>query len=812
MQPSKRTKKMTVDAKFIRTKRANELMKVAQSMNQTVYIYGATGFGKTSFVFDYLNRRRFHYFSAYNCEPSDIQKCYDNIEGQEAIVVIDNLESIISAEERETYYDAMERMIEDRNVWLILISRAVIPAWIMPLYIQKIFTIITEADLSFSEQEFREYLSKWDLVLMSEAEQRLREISQGFPLFCRIAAIRIQLACMNPQDSSNRAKIQLAQIEEARKDWWDYLDTYVFDQWELQMQEFLMAISVVERFDLQLAQTISKRQDAATLISRAQETGNFIIEHSDVEHVIYELREPIKNALRRRLRKTYSNKYIQELYYNAGSCYEYQDDVLSALRLYEKCHNEDGISRILINNSRKHAGVGHYWELKEYYLALPEETIKQSAELIAAMSMLQSILMNDEESNYWYDQLVEYTKNQTGSAKREAQARIIFLDISLPQRGVIKMVDILKNASALLTNSKLAMPEFSITNNEPTILQGGKDFSEWSKKDRTLAKSIGKVVEIVLGRYGKGIVNIALAESQFEKGGDNYEVSTLANKGRVQAESGGCLELQFVAVGILAQLSAMGGQLDDGIESLLSFKKSIPSDKQQMLAGVESLRIRFLLYMGNRNEVVEWLETAPDEDKEFCTLERFHYITKIRVYLALGKKNKALTLLQRLQYFAELRQRTYLQIEVGILLAITQYRMEDSAWKQTLQSAITLAEEYNFVRIFSREGAAIWELLKCDTFIWKKMEFKKQVMKECEMIAESYPGYLVEKQSGNIILSDMEIKVLRMQAEGMSVEKIADSLGLSKAGVKYYNQQTYKKLGVNSKAQAVNEAKNKKII
>ena len=58
----------------------------------------------------------------------------------------------------------------------------------------------------------------------------------------------------------------------------------------------------------------------------------------------------------------------------------------------------------------------------------------------------------------------------------------------------------------------------------------------------------------------------------------------------------------------------------------------------------------------------------------------------------------------------------------------------------------------------------------------------------------------------------MEIKVLRMQAEGMSVEKIADSLGLSKAGVKYYNQQTYKKLGVNSKAQAVNEAKNKKII
>lgn len=812
MQPSQRTKKMTVDEKFIRTKRANDLMKVAQSMHQTVYIYGATGFGKTSFVFDYFKRRRFHYFSAYNNEASDIAMCYEKLSGQEAIVVIDNLENVLASEEREAYYEILEDMIADRNVWLILISRAAIPAWIMPLYIQRIFTIIGESELCFSDQEFQEYLSKWDITLMSEAEQCLHEYAHGFPLFCRIAAMRIQLACKGVNDSAERAKIQLEEIEKARKDWWDYLDAYVFDQWELVLQEFLMSLSVVEQFDLQLAQIISKRQDAGTLIARAKEIGNFIIEHSDAEHIVYELREPIKNAMRRRLEKKYSNKFIQELYYNAGSCYEFQDDILAALELYEKCNNEDGISRILINNSRKHAGVGHYWELREYYLALPEETIKQSAELIAAMSMLHSILMNDEESNYWYDQLVEYTNNQTGSAKREAQARIIFLDIALPHKGVVKMIDILKNVGVILANKKLALPEFSLTNNAPSVMQGSKDFSEWSKKDRSLAKTLGKAIELILGRNGRGIVNIAVAESQFEKGGDNYEVSTLASKGRMQAETGGHLELQFVAVGIMAQLAALGGQLEDGIESLLSFRKNITADKTQMIAGVDSLHVRFLLYMGNRTEITEWMENAPDEDKEFCTLERFHYVTKVHVYLALGKKIKAASLLQRLQYFAEIRQRVYLQIEVGVLLAITQYRLGEDVWKKTLQDAITKAEEFHFVRILSREGAALWELLKAETFEWKDDDYKKQVMKECELVAELYPAYLAEKQSGNIILSDMEIKVLRLQAEGLSVEKIAENLGLSKAGVKYYNQQTYKKLGVNSKAQAVNEAKNKKII
>lgn len=92
---------------------------------------------------------------------------------------------------------------------------------------------------------------------------------------------------------------------------------------------------------------------------------------------------------------------------------------------------------------------------------------------------------------------------------------------------------------------KTTIPELSLTNNQPSMMDGGKDFCEWSKRDRELAGSIGKIVELLLGRFGKGLINLALAESFFEKGADNYEVSELAQRGRMQAQAGGKQESGF---------------------------------------------------------------------------------------------------------------------------------------------------------------------------------------------------------------------------------------------------------------------------
>lgn len=136
----------------------------------------------------------------------------------------------------------------------------------------------------------------------------------------------------------------------------------------------------------------------------------------------------------------------------------------------------------------------------------------------------------------------------------------------------VVLIDIMKNAFVLLTNRQLTLPEFSVTSNLPSQMNGGKDFCEWSRRDRELAKTIGKPVAVVLGKYGKGFVDIALAESFYEKGGDNYEILSLVSRGRMQAEAGGKLEQCFVAAAIQARVHVINGQIEEAVEILKHFR------------------------------------------------------------------------------------------------------------------------------------------------------------------------------------------------------------------------------------------------
>lgn len=807
----KKVHKPAVDECYVRPKAAWEKMKAARNTLQTVYIYGATGTGKTSFVADFLARKRYRYMDLADSGVDQIAESVPEKTDTQTIVVIDNLHLLETQEDRSECGALIEELSGRRDVWLILISRAPVPKWLKSVFVRYIFVTIGEEVLCLTEKEQENYLEKWELTPTETACKKIWELGHGHPLYLRIVVMRLK-GISKTEEARDKAGAELRAIEESRVDLWDYLEVHVYDQWNVELQEFLEAVSIVEQFDLQMAQQITKKKDAGKLIQRAQEVGNFLTEWRENERNIYELRTPMKYSMRRRLSAKYSQDYIKELYYSAGNSYEMEGNVPEALRMYEMCQSEEGISRILIENMRRNPASGDYFELKRYYLALPEEKIKESVELMAGMSMLQSMLLNEEESERWYQELSAYAKEKTGGIKRAAESRLLYLDIALPHRGIIRMTDLLKRAGILLMERKTVLPEFSVTSNLPSMMNGGKDFCEWSRRDKELARTIGKVVSLVLGKYGKGLVNLALAESFFEKGGDDYEVASLAGKGRMQAESGGKTEQVFVAVGLLTQLSILNNRMDDAVDMLESFRQVAEQEAPKLLPNISAMSARMDLYTGRISEAYQWMEEAPDEDAEFNGMERYRYLTKVRVYLAAGRKEKALFLLEKLRFYAEKMHRTYIAIEIKILAAIAMYRMGKDGWQEELQEGVERAEDYHFVRILTREGAALWELLRAGTVTWQDQAFKKQVMKECEQMAEFYPAYLKEKQEGNVILSDKALKILRLQAEGMSVEKIAEQIGLSKAGVKYYNQETYKKLGVNNKAAAVTEARNRRLL
>ena len=753
-----------MDKGYIAPEAALKKLRVAKGLGQAVYIYGATGYGKTELVRQYLSRRRYRYISCAEDTAELTEAAQSSGKEKEGeprtVVVADDLHLLKNAEGRKAVLSLAGRP----DIWLILICRSPIPAWLMPLYIKGGFLVITEDDLRLGGKEISAYMDSQGLTATEEEVAFVAVRSQGNAYTVRHTALKM-LEGMRPGPEM---------AEEIVEAFAAYLESHVMVQWDSDLLEFLMQISVTDEFTLPLAEMVTGNRHAPELLERAVETGNFL----SCKDGVYRLRPQLIRALRRRAAKEYSPQERADHAYNAGLYYEMQGQIVPALAMYEQCGNKERIRELLIRNARLNPGNGHYFELRRYYLQMEEKELEDCPVLMAGMSMLYSLLMQEEESEYWYQKLEKFAASAKGGQKREAVSRLAYLAIALPHRGSADMIEIMKKMPALIFDKGMSLPEFSVTSNYPSTMNGGKDFCHWSREDRKLAATIGRLVERVLGRYGKGLVKVALGESFYEKGEDAYEVLTLLARAKMEAEGGGMTEIAFAAVGLQVRLDTLQGEIQTAAEVLASFEKGVREQGAvQLLPNIGALQCRLALYQGDKEAVAAWMAQAPDEDREFCIMERYRYLTKVRCYLSLGEYLKAQALLEKLRYYTEKCRRTYVRMEVRLLSAIAKYRT-GGAWKNFLEKEIP------------------------------DKEWLSRLMEETGKVAVRYPVYLKGQLAKAPDFCEAALSVLRLQAEGKSVGRIAQELSMKEATVKYHAKENYRKLGVSGKADAVLAARN----
>ena len=322
----------------------------------------------------------------------------------------------------------------------------------------------------------------------------------------------------------------------------------------------------------------------------------------------------------------------------------------------------------------------------------------------------------------------------------------------------------------------------------------------------------------VLGKYGKGLVEIAVAESQYEKGGDDYEIISLLNQGTMKAEAGGALEIVYAARGIQARLNLHHGNESVATGILDSFRRKAESEgAKEIIKNLETQKCRIALLIGKNEEIEAWIETAPEEDLDFFILDRYRYLTKIRCYLYRGEYYRALALLERIIYYAELYERNYIQIESKLLLSIVEYRMQKSEWRETFLQAVKAAQTYRFCRVISEEGQAVWELFQ-DKEMQKILhetcedKYLEHLIEETHGMAFYFPMYLNRNPAEQAQISGNALKVLQLMAEGLTNDEMAVKLKVTKGTIKYHCSNIYEKLGVDGKAEAVLAARNLHIL
>ena len=344
-------------------------LRAAKSLGQTAYIYGATGYGKTAFVQRVLEKRRHLYLSCGN------RRWDEGSLPSQGIVVLDDLHLL--DESRRGY---VRRLVADPGIWLILINRSPVPAWLMAEYVNEGFIIISESDLRLGKPEIAGYLNSLGIPCTGEGLQLLAEHSDGNAYVLRHAALKMAEG--------------MAPGPQMRKEIHDafarYLTDYVMVEWDSELLEFLMEVSVVEEFTLPLAELITANRLASVMVQKAIETGNFLFENDGM----YRLRPVLLHALRKKAQQSLGEEQIKNCRKSAGVWYEMDGQISQALEMYEQSGSQGQIRELLIRNARVNPGAGHYYELRRYYLGMDEEEAAKSPVLMAGLSMLHSMLMD----------------------------------------------------------------------------------------------------------------------------------------------------------------------------------------------------------------------------------------------------------------------------------------------------------------------------------------------------------------------------------------------------------------------------------
>ena len=416
----------------------------AIEQNASVYLYGATGFGKTSVAERALDRAAAVWISGSDTENHVIQRLEDC--GASEYIVLDDLHCLESA----MLQRKIVQMVSKEGFRMVMIGRAPLPAWASALTLQAEMVIISEDELRVTEDELAALCDSLGLKLPTERVQFWIERTEGNAMALNLLIRRLR---QGDRDGD-------ALAEDMRRAFMDYLDEEIISRWSRDVQTFLMQLSLADSFTPELARAVTGNDDAELLLSRAERAGN-ILSCAGGE---WRIRPVLLETLRRRAARSFGQRRCSQLIYNAGRYYERSGQTLRALDAYRQCGEENGIFSLLAQEARKHAGVGNYWALRRHYQALSDADIQREPVLMTAMSVLYSVLMNAEKSEYWYARLQEYAANAKDGDRSKANAQIAYLDIVLPHRGSKDLARILRTVSALLRSSGDILRPVSLTN------------------------------------------------------------------------------------------------------------------------------------------------------------------------------------------------------------------------------------------------------------------------------------------------------------------------------------------------------------
>ncbi len=591
-----------------------------------------------------------------------------------------------------------------------------------------------------------------------------------------------------------------------------YWESTLFANTSGKLRSFLHCIATVDTFTVAMANALTQSQNAEAIIGQLLATTLCV---QSVGADKYRCAPELIHFFQADLQRLHGSEMVTECHKRAASFFEASEDFVAAIAYYDKANDAGKVTQLLEHCAMLNASAGYFRELEQYYKALPDEVVESSPSLMVGMAMLCVLRIDYENAEHWYQKLMDYS--QTLSPKSEAFAsvreKLMYLDLAFPHREAMTIYHIISNFFDMVKKRKVSMPPQSICTCLPSVLNGGRDFSSWTKMDDMMYHTMKKPVEHVLGNQAIGLAECALCESKFEKGVDYHSQFLQMMSVLPDIQQRGMLDAEFVVVGMLARIMLHRGKPASARDALLQFSSRLEAHhKTRILENLKALVCHIALRCDDKDTVAHWMTyDAPQEVTNIWIMWRLQYRVKCEVLISRGHYQDALILLAQLMNYAEKCNKMIDSIYFYVLSAITHYRMEEKSWQGYMNKALEISQQFGYCTPIAQFGKAVLPLLLESKWPTQKGVFER-ILKQTRTQASFYPRFMEPTTESDVSLSRMELQVLALICQDKSNREIGEILGIKMPTVKTHVSHILFKLEVSRRSEAKTAALKRNLI
>lgn len=768
-----------------------------------------------------------------------------------AVLVLDDLNAISDSQIHQDLVFLIDHLPLSANRLLLVVSSRRDPPWPLARWRARAQLLeVRTADLRFTPEEATDFLNRvMNLGLGAGDVRFLENRTEGWIAGLQMAALSIQ--------GREDAHEFIQAFTGSNRYIFDFLVEEVLSRQKQDVQDFLLKSSILERFCAPLCDVIIGQNDSRLILDQLEKANLFLVPLDD-EQTWYRYHRLFADLLFTSLKKKHS-LILPELHRRACTWFEEHGFLSEALAHALAASDLDHLAKLVEGYAFTIMEVQEASSLLSWLNSLPDSVLIAYPWLNVARAWLLAYLGRKD----LIEQAIELAEESADQTDRRllgyiAAVRTLACELDVAQTALgihqaRKALELLPqnefrprafvcyhlanilawhgdDASALMAleeatalslsagDLEMAMTaQFEIAN---FLRYRGKLRQSLHTFERTHQMSATRIPERMLKSLPVGFAKLQQAQIHLEWN-DLDESLRLAREGIQICKSWGYSDYLYEGWIIFASILYETGNLDEALTAIGEVTRIFPD----LPPGNRNFALEALISQarGDFGSAANWLSAcgmSPEDTPDF--IHRFEYYYFATILHEQGRLEEADQILEHLRHVVEQAGGMTMVIHLLAQQAIIAHTRGDEARALSLLGRLLkLAEPEGFIHVFVGKGTGMEQLLRKAVKMGIYSDYAGQLLeKSAQAGAEVPPAHILpslEQTAGSgrpLIepLSERELEVLRLLNTSLDTKEIAAELYVSVNTVRSHIKNIYGKLGVSRRMQAVERARELKLL